>query len=223
MATSQSSKVDGATGPPAPGSAPPTAVLAELWRWWAGRCRRLDQHQLDRPTRCERWDVRALLAHVTPDPGQLAAALAHPVPGPAAAIDAADVLRIFNAPGGLAHLMADTIAATAAGAVGQLTTEDAARRFEAAADLATGTTFDPDVAFAYPGVGTISAAALTDLAVVEATVHALDLAAATDGALPPRAARTAALDVLVRVVGDAELLDVLAGRADPGPLLPALR
>jgi predicted dehydrogenase len=75
----------------------------------------------------------------------------------------------------------------------------------------------------YPGVGSLTAAALTDVAVVDATVHGLDLMAAIGGPPPPEAARAHTLGVLVQVPALDELIDVLTGRLDPATVLPVMR
>ena len=58
---------------------------------------------------------------------------------------------------------------------------------------------------------------------MEATVHLLDLAAAVGGVAPSEEALAAARDLLIAVVDPTEAVEVLAGRADPASVLPAVR
>jgi uncharacterized protein (TIGR03083 family) len=198
-------------------------TLESLWRWWAERVATLDPAQLATPTRCGSWTVHDLVAHATPDPGQLDAVLANALDAPPEVTDGASLLRAFNAPGGLAYAMADDIAAAATAAVPALPPETAARRFEAAADLVARTAYDPHAVLPYPGVGSLTAAALNDVAIVDATVHGLDLVAAIGGTPPPEPARAHTCGVLTRVPDLDELIDVLTGRRDPSAVLPVMR
>jgi uncharacterized protein (TIGR03083 family) len=199
------------------------AILESLWRWWAERVAALTPEQLAAPTRCAGWAVRDLVAHATPDPEQLAAVLAAVLDPPPAVERAPAVLRAFNAPDGLAHTMAGAIAAAAVAAAPALPVDLAAARFRTSADLVAHASYDPDAVLPYPGVGSLTAAALTDVAVVDATVHGLDLVAAVGGAPPPQAARAHTLGVLVQVPELDDLIDLLTGRLDAASVLPVMR
>src|SRR5690606_30464804 len=145
--------------------------------------------QLAQPTRCEGWTVRDLVAHATPDPDQLGAVLSGSLDAPAAMSDAASLLRAFNAPGGLAESMAPDIAAAAVEEASRVPASESAKNFARSADLIASVPYDPTVVLPYPGVGSLTAGALTDVAIVDATVHGLDLVDAVGGAAPPEAAR----------------------------------
>ena len=80
-------------------------ALARTWGVWAGTGAALSDAQWRQPTRCGRWDVRALYAHHSGFPAALAA-----LPQAAAPVAASDVLRAFNAPGGVAVVKGDAIA-----------------------------------------------------------------------------------------------------------------
>ena len=189
----------------------------------ADRVRAISADQLPVPTRCGGWTVHDLLAHITPDPQQLAGLFGLVQEGPPAVGDGPGVLRTFNQSGGVAETMAPTIERTAIEAAPGLALDDAARRFEQSADLVAGAQLDPEAVIPYPGVGSTTVAAVTDIAIVEATVHALDLIDAIGGAPPPADAVAHARDVLVRVADPVALVEVLAGRADPATVLPVIR
>ncbi|MEN3317555.1 MAG: hypothetical protein V7643_956, partial [Mycobacterium sp.] len=85
-------------------------VLADAWERWARRCAELTPQQWSTATRCLPWDVRELVAHLCPDRTMFDMLNAAVTDEPAAVTDAAEMLRRFNAPGGVAHTSADRIA-----------------------------------------------------------------------------------------------------------------
>jgi hypothetical protein len=88
-------------------------ALEVVWRRWTDIGVGLSEQQWSTPTRCVGWDVAALYAHV----GMFPSALADPPPVPQGAamhpVTAVDILRGFNAPGGVAHEMAEQVARAA--------------------------------------------------------------------------------------------------------------
>lgn len=88
-----------------PGSTP----LEQMWQVWAELGKNLTDEQWSRPTRCPGWDVAALYAHCSVWP--LSMGMSPPVmDGPIVELlTAVDVLKRFNAPGGVAHSMAETV------------------------------------------------------------------------------------------------------------------
>ncbi|MGH3678007.1 MAG: maleylpyruvate isomerase N-terminal domain-containing protein [Mycobacterium sp.] len=76
-------------------------VLADAWQRWARRCGGLSGEQWSTPTRCAGWDVRALVAHLCPDPAMFDMLNGAIIDGPAEVTDAADMLRRFNEPDGI--------------------------------------------------------------------------------------------------------------------------
>ena len=207
---------------PAPATSPAT-ILERSWRVWAERVRAISPEQLRAPTRLGGWTVHDLLAHITPDADQLAALMGAVQEGPAAVADGSGVLRAFNQPGGVAETMAPSIEQTAIETAPGLTPADAAHRFERSADLVASAPLDPQAVIPYPGVGSTTVGAVTDIAIVETTVHALDLIAAIGGTPPPAEAVAHTRDVLARVADPVALIEVLTGRADPATLLPVVR
>lgn len=198
-------------------------VLAETWLDWAERIDRLPAEQWLVPTRCGGWTVHALVAHATPDPDMLSALPTMVLSTEPAVDDAAEALRAFNQRGGVAEVMAPTIAATAVAATQVLSPAEIARRFRASAEVATSLDLAPDAVVPYPAVGSITVEALVDVAIMEATVHLLDLIAAVGGPLPSTAALDRTRSVLTRVADPIALIEAAAGRADPATALPVIR
>jgi hypothetical protein len=112
---------------------------------WARRCAELTADKWSTPTRCRPWDVRALVAHVCPDPGMFDKLDAARIDAPAAVTDGADLLRRFNEPDGIAHTMADDLAQQALSDAEELTSEDAVHRFTESARTLRSKTMSGDI------------------------------------------------------------------------------
>lgn len=198
-------------------------VLADAWERWARRCSQLSAEEWSTPTRCEGWDVAALLAHVCPDPAMFAQLAEAVVDPPAAVTNAAVLLRRFNEPDGVANTNAGSLAEQAVSDAAALTPEAAARRFAESARTLRATTVPADTVIAYPFVGSTTLAVITETALMEATVHLLDLAAAVGGVEPSPEALAATRDLLISVPDPTAAVEVLAGRAAPKNAVPAIR
>jgi hypothetical protein len=142
---------------------------------------------------------------------------------PAAVTDAAEMLRRFNAPGGIAHTSADTIAERAHTEATTLTPHDAVTRFTESAEILRATPMSKETVISYPVVGTTTLAVVTEVALMEATVHLLDLADAVGGVHPSEQALAATRDLLIAIPDPIAAIEVLAGRADAAAALPAIR
>jgi hypothetical protein len=198
-------------------------LLTEVWDAWARRCRDLTSDQWATPTRCRPWDVHALAAHVVPDPAQLAQLTGSAVAAPAAVDDAAELLRRFNQPGGVAHTMAGLVAEQAVASRRALPTGEIASRFEACRGLAAANDTPGDTVLAHPVVGRVTLAVVTELALMEAVVHHLDLVAAVGGDLAPAPAVAAVRDLLIAIPDAAGAVEALTGRAPLDGVIPVLR
>jgi uncharacterized protein (TIGR03083 family) len=198
-------------------------VLADAWERWARRCATLSPEEWSTPTRCSGWDVAALLAHVCPDSAMFARLGGAIVDGPAAVTDAAEMLRRFNEPDGIAHTTADSLAEQAVSDAAALTPDVAAARFSECARILRTTPMSDDTVIAYPTVGSTTLAVIAETALMEATVHMLDLAAAVGGIEPSAQALSATRDLLITVPDATAAIEVLAGRADPAAAVPAIR
>ncbi|MFI9406399.1 maleylpyruvate isomerase N-terminal domain-containing protein [Nocardia sp. NPDC052316] len=201
-----------------------TEMLERLWRSWAERGAVLTEEQWATPTRLPGWSVRALFAHVAPDPAIMAAMRDARVAGPAAATDGAEVLRIFNAPGGLAHAAADDVAVQASEAAARLDTDELLRRFaeDGPRALAELGDIDPATVLPHPHLGAVTYQALLEVAIVDVTVHLLDLIAAVGGPPVPRAALLGTVQVLAAVPDPVEFIEAATGRGAIA-VLPVMR
>jgi len=200
-------------------------LLAAAWRDWAGRLAELDGEAWSRPTRCEGWTVHDLVAHAAPDPAMVGGLEAPVLPPPATAAvdDAATLLRRFNEPGGVAHEMADAVAAQAHAAAEARPAAQLVDDFRACADLVERMALAPTAVVPHPVVGSVTMGVLTDVSLMEAAVHLLDLVVAVGGPPPDDALLAHAAELLVRVVGPARFLDAATGRARCDTVLPAVR
>jgi hypothetical protein len=143
--------------------------------------------------------------------------------GPAAVTDAAEMLRRFNAPGGIAHTSADNIAERAATDATTLTPAEAVTRFTECAEILRATPMSKETVIAYPVVGSTTLAVVAEVALMEATVHLLDLADAVGGVQPSEQALAATRDLLIAIPDPIAAIEVLAGRVDPASAVPAAR
>jgi hypothetical protein len=75
----------------------------------------------------------------------------------------------------------------------------------------------------YPIVGTTTLAVVAEVALMEATVHLLDLADAVGSVEPSHEALTVTRDLLIAVPDATAAVEVLAGRAEPSAAVPAIR
>lgn len=198
-------------------------VLADAWQRWAERCAELTAEAWSTPTRCEGWHVAALLAHVCPEPAMFDRLAGAVIDGPAAVTDAATLLRRFNEPDGAANTNAGSLAQQAISGATALTPQTAARRFTESARVLRATPMPAETTIAYPFVGSTTLAVVAETAVMEATVHMLDLADAVGGIEPSAEALSATRDLLICVPDASLAVEVLAGRAIPAKVIPAIR
>jgi uncharacterized protein (TIGR03083 family) len=198
-------------------------TLADAWERWARRCAELTPQQWSTPTRCRPWDVRGLVAHLCPNRSMFDMLNAATTDEPAAVTDAAEMLRRFNAPGGIAHTSADRIAERATSDAAALTPDEAVTRFTECAEILRATPMSKKSVISYPVVGSTTLAVVAEVALVEATVHLLDLDDAVGGVQPSRQALATTRDLLIAVPDPIAAIEVLAGRADPAAAVPAIR
>ncbi|KUH98520.1 hypothetical protein AU189_05365 [Mycolicibacterium acapulense] len=198
-------------------------VLADAWERWARRCEQMTTQEWSTPTRCEGWNVAALLAHVCPEPSMFDRLTAAVVDGPAAVVDAATMLRRFNEPDGVANTNAGSLAEQAVSEAAALTPRTAAQRFAESALVLRDTPMSAATTIAYPVVGSTTLAVVAETALMEATVHLLDLAEAIGGVEPSTEALCATRDLLICVPDALSAVEVLSGRAAPETAIPAIR
>jgi len=168
--------------------------------------------------------VRGLVAHACPSRSMFDTLTGATSDAHAEVTDAAEMLRRLNAPGGIAHTSADDIADQAATDATTLTPDDAVMRFTECAEILRATPMSKEVVISYPVVGTTTTlAVVAEIALMEATVHLLDLADAVGGVQPSKPALAATRDLLIAIPDPIAAIEALAGRADPATVLPAIR
>ncbi len=190
-------------------------LLRDLWLRWAQLGAGLADDDWHTPTRLPGMTVKELYAHAAPDPEQMVAALTGRVEGPAAASSGADILRAFNAPRGLATTAAPVIVEMAQRIAAELPVEALVARFTAITDEAFAyrlTAIDQDSVVAHPVLGAVTVRALTEVALVEHTVHLLDLLDAVGGPPPPPESVARAVQIVLEVPDPTLLLEAATGR-----------
>ncbi|MGV0816175.1 hypothetical protein ABQF34_29840 [Mycolicibacterium boenickei] len=80
-----------------------------------------------------------------------------------------------------------------------------------------------DVVIRYPVVGSTTLGVVTEVALLEATVHLLDLADAVGGVVPSAVALAATRDLLIAVPDPTATVEVLAGRTASQAAVPVIR
>jgi hypothetical protein len=198
-------------------------LLAECWQHWAERCAPLGIEGWTAATRCKPWDVAALVAHVAPDPVVLEQLTGAVIDGDAAVTDPAALLRGFNEPGAVAFAMAGEVAARATELAQSLDAVALVGRFvDGASIVLREPELPPSTVVAHPIVGSTTVGVLTAVAIVEATVHYLDLVDAIGGDPLPTRALDYTRDILVRVSEPAPLIEAITGRRNPLTWFPLI-
>ncbi|MFI5777096.1 maleylpyruvate isomerase N-terminal domain-containing protein [Nocardia sp. NPDC051570] len=201
-----------------------SVILAEIFTAWSERVSALTPEQWGAPTRLPGWTVQDLVAHLAPDKRVLELLRSPRVETPAVT-SGAQMLRIYNLPGGVAHAAAEQNAESArdAATAGPRTliayfTDDGPEV------IAEFRSTDPNVGVAHPhpAIGTVSFGALVQVIVVEATVHLLDLIAAVGGGPVPDAALRRTAEILSAVPDPVAFIQSATGRSTE-PVLPVLR
>jgi uncharacterized protein (TIGR03083 family) len=198
-------------------------TLADAWERWARRCAELTDEQWSTATRCTGWNVRALVAHLCPGPAMFDMLAGATIDGAADVTDAAVMLRRFNEPDGVAHTSADNLAEQAVTDAATLSPGEVVGRFTECARIIRTTPMPEDTVISYPVIGSTTLAVVAEVALMEATVHLLDLAAAVGGVEPSAQALAATRDLLIAVPDPTAAVEVLAGRAAPDNAVPAIR
>ena len=132
-------------------------------------------------------------------------------------------MRRFNKPDGVAHTSADSLAEQAVADAANLTPDAAVTRFSDSARILRATPMSAATVISYPTVGSTTLAVIAETALMESTVHLLDLADAVGGVEPSPAAVAATRDLLIAVPDATAAVEVLAGRAPATSAVPAIR
>jgi uncharacterized protein (TIGR03083 family) len=199
------------------------AALARTWQVWASTGAALSDAQWGQPTRCGRWDVRALYAHHSGFPAVLAALPEAAAPA-AKPVAASDVLRGFNAPDGVAVVHADAIAGHALSEAAGNPAEVFVERFGVGGPAAVEVLRAADPAAVVPWVTfAVTLNEVLRIAVMEASVHLLDLQRAL-GQPPevPADALAITARLLAEVAPAVEFIEAATGRTE-AMRLPVIR
>lgn len=198
-------------------------LLIRLWRMWAKRAAALSDEQWATETRLPGWTVRDVYVHITPD--VMIAMLAAPAADGAAQItSAAQMLRVLNADPAAAEPMhaqlAEMVRQLASdvdrGALAERFDTELPAAFERLSGLTRGTVI------VHPSLGSVALGAFLDMAILETTVHWLDVIDAVGGPEPEPTALERARDVLGAVPDPRAFVEAAAGRAT-GAVLPVMR
>jgi uncharacterized protein (TIGR03083 family) len=155
-------------------------ALEMVWRRWAEIGEELSEQQWSQATRCTGWDVAALYAHVAMFPPAVADPPA--VPEDASTrrqVTAVEILRGFNASGGIAHTMAGQVAHDAVSRAANLphATLVAYYADDGERAIAALRARQPTSLIAWPGVAEVTTwAQALRIVLMESVVHLLDLA-----------------------------------------------
>ena len=199
-------------------------TLADAWGWWATTLPAVGQDAWRTDTRLPGWDVAALVAHATLLVQGLGYLATHPVDAEPAVGSARDMLRGFNAPGGVATTSAEGVAELARRQAASMSADQLVAVFaeRGPAVIAKVRAAGP-IVVEYFGNGTFPIVEVLSIAVLEAVVHGLDLCAATGisaSSMPP-AAMTHTVALLAGMAEPVTFIEAATGRttADVLPLL----
>ncbi|GID30555.1 maleylpyruvate isomerase N-terminal domain-containing protein [Paractinoplanes brasiliensis] len=198
-------------------------TLGELWAVWAAYGSNLTEDQWRAPTRLEPWTVRALFAHTAQWPHWLGHVATQVCDSPPTHESAAELLRAFNAPDGVANLNRADVAARAVDAAAQFTTEQMTAAFAEVGPRSLDAARELDDAVVnYLGTARMRVGEVLGIGIVEATVHLLDLQRAL-GESPsvPAAGLAHTSAVLTRMADPVAFVEALTGRTGNG-LAPVL-
>lgn len=198
-------------------------LLIRLWRMWAKRAAELSDEQWTTETRLPGWTVRDVYVHVTPD--VLIAMLAAPAAdGDAKVASAAEMLRVFNADPAATEPMHAQLAEMVRQMAADIDRDSVVQRFGSdlpdAFERLTG--LSRATVIPHPILESVSLGGFLDMAIMEATVHWLDVIDAVGGDEPEAMALERARDVLAAVADPLAFIEAATGRSG-GPVLPVMR
>lgn len=201
-------------------------ALEQIWWVWGQLGEGLAEEQWSVATRCPGWDVAALYAHHSVFPVAMSAP-PPPVDDPVGEpLTAVEILRRFNAPDGVAHSMAGTVADTAVSEAAAHTRRDLVDRFSVHGPRALRGLRQAKATVVVPwpaSGGVITLVEALRIVLLEATVHLLDVQRALDHApvVPPQALLDS-VQLLAELAPAVEFIEAATGRLVRSPL-PVLR
>jgi uncharacterized protein (TIGR03083 family) len=199
-------------------------ALEQTWGVWGQIGEDLTEEQWSRPSRCPGWDVAALYAHHSRCPLDLS------TPPPAAdgpvgePLTAAEVVTRFNTPNGMARAMAGMVADGAVVEAAAHTRGELVDRFVVHGRRALQILRSTEPTWPWPASGgVITLVEALRLALMEATVHLLDVQRAPDHPpeVPPEALRDT-VQLLAEVAPPVDFIEAATERSTHSRL-PVLR
>ena len=201
------------------------STLAEAWRWWATTLADLDSPAWTLETRLPGWDVAALVAHTSLLVRGLGFLCSSPLDEEPAVRTATDMLRGFNAPGGVATTFADGTAEMARRQAASMSPDELIAVFAVTApDVVAAVGEAGPIVIEYFGNGTFPILEVMSIAVLEAVVHGLDLCAAVHAPVAslPQAPMQHAVGLLASIAEPVPFIEDATGRSSTH-VLPVLR
>jgi uncharacterized protein (TIGR03083 family) len=201
-------------------------ALEQTWRVWAQLGESLTEEQWATATRCPGWDVAALYAHHSGFP-LLMSALPSSADGTVKEpLTAVEVVRRFNAPNGVAHSMAGTVADGADLEAARHTRRELVDRFIVHGPRALQWLRHAEATIMVPwpaSGGVLTLVEALRIVLLEATVHLLDAQRAL-GHPPvvPTQALQDTVQLLAELAPAVEFIEAATGRSTHSPL-PVLR
>jgi uncharacterized protein (TIGR03083 family) len=200
-------------------------TLADAWGWWATALPAVGEEAWRTDTRLPGWDVAELVAHATLLVRGLGYLATHPVDAEPVVGSARDMLRGFNAPGGVATTSAHGVAELARRQAASMSTDQLVALFaETAPEVIAKIRGAGPIVVEYFGNGTFPIGEAMSIAVLEAVVHGLDLCAATGiaGSSIPPAALAHTVQLLASMAEPVTFIEAATGRTAVD-VLPLLR
>ncbi|MFX1758764.1 maleylpyruvate isomerase N-terminal domain-containing protein [Rhodococcus sp. As11] len=199
------------------------ALMIRLWRMWGSRAADLSDQQWTTDTRLPGWTVRDLYVHITPS--VMIDMLATPTADGAAKVtSAAEMLQVFNADPTVAELrhgqMAEMVRQLAVDADRATMATRFVSEFPAAFEWLTG--LNRATVIPHPFLDSVALGAFIDVAILETTIHWLDVADAVGGPPPESMALERTRDILAAVPDPLTFVEAASGRSDPA-ILPVMR
>ena len=201
-------------------------ALEATWATWGELGESLTDAQWSTPTRCTGWDVAAVYAHHSVFPLVMSEAPPPVDDSTARPLTAVEILRRFNAPGGVAHAMAETLVEIAVADVGAHTHRELIERFVQCGPRVLGQlrAARPTAVMPWPASGGVTTLVeALRIVLMEATVHLLDIQRALRR---PPAVPDLALEDTARLLAEmappVEFIEAATGRSTESPL-PVLR
>ena len=201
-------------------------ALEQIWQVWAQLGTGLTEEQWSTATRCPGWDVAAVYAHYSAFPLHLSALSPPPDGQIGEPVTAVEVLRRFNAPDGVAHTMAETVANGAVSQAAAHTRRELIDRFSVHGPRALQRLRQAGASAvgSWPASGAvITFVEALRIVLLEATVHLLDVQRALDHPpVVPKPALRDTVELLAELAPAVELIEAATGRSTHSPL-PVLR